>query len=541
MAGAGRRSRSAGRSRPSPTGAGPSRAGATRRRGSSSSGSHPRPTAATARAASSPVTAAATGCSRRCTGSGWRRRPTSDARGRRPAAGARPDGRRGPVRATGQRADTGRARHLRAVAGRRAGHGPAQRARPSWLSAASRGRRRSPASARLGHVLPKPRPRFGHGAEAVCSRGVHLLGSLPPEPAEHLHRPAHGGHARRGARPGGLVWPTSGRPYAGAMSAERDPHPRRRGRLRRHVHRSAAAASTAPRAAREEGRDHRRRPALLHDLPAVPARGGRRQRRAAPRRGAAAPGRSTSARSLTGHVIGIDPDRTDGARAADPMARPTTCLRPARHGARLRRAHPADPRPRRDGHRLQAGRGSHRAAQPRAGPARHRRVRTDHAAAPRAAHLRLRRRRLRRHRGARRARGHGALRDPLLPATCPRATCGSCWSRRPAGSCPRSARTWAATPSTSCASAVSTCGSTRGWSRASAVTSCSPTARSSTPTTLVWTAGVKANPVLARTGLPLDEKGRVKCRTDLQRRGRARACGPPATAPPCPTSPTRAS
>ncbi len=37
--------------------------------------------------------------------------------------------------------------------------------------------------------------------------------------------------------------------------------------------------------------------------------------------------------------------------------------------------------------------------------------------------------------------------------------------------------------------------------------------------TLVWTAGVKANPVLARTGLPLDDKGRVRCRTDLRVEG----------------------
>jgi NADH dehydrogenase len=37
--------------------------------------------------------------------------------------------------------------------------------------------------------------------------------------------------------------------------------------------------------------------------------------------------------------------------------------------------------------------------------------------------------------------------------------------------------------------------------------------------TLVWTAGVRANPMLTRTGLPLDEKGRVKCRPDLRVEG----------------------
>jgi NADH dehydrogenase len=34
--------------------------------------------------------------------------------------------------------------------------------------------------------------------------------------------------------------------------------------------------------------------------------------------------------------------------------------------------------------------------------------------------------------------------------------------------------------------------------------------------TIVWTAGVKANPALAATDLPLDEKGRVKCEANLR-------------------------
>ena len=34
--------------------------------------------------------------------------------------------------------------------------------------------------------------------------------------------------------------------------------------------------------------------------------------------------------------------------------------------------------------------------------------------------------------------------------------------------------------------------------------------------TLVWTAGVKAHPVLANTGLPLDDRGRLRCRADLR-------------------------
>lgn len=37
--------------------------------------------------------------------------------------------------------------------------------------------------------------------------------------------------------------------------------------------------------------------------------------------------------------------------------------------------------------------------------------------------------------------------------------------------------------------------------------------------TLVWTAGVKANPILADTDLPLDDKGRLPCRADLTVKG----------------------
>ena len=34
--------------------------------------------------------------------------------------------------------------------------------------------------------------------------------------------------------------------------------------------------------------------------------------------------------------------------------------------------------------------------------------------------------------------------------------------------------------------------------------------------TIVWTAGVKANPVVAATGLPLDDRGRIRCGADLR-------------------------
>jgi NADH:quinone reductase (non-electrogenic) len=37
--------------------------------------------------------------------------------------------------------------------------------------------------------------------------------------------------------------------------------------------------------------------------------------------------------------------------------------------------------------------------------------------------------------------------------------------------------------------------------------------------TIVWTAGVKANPMLTRTDLPLDDKGRLRCTADLRVEG----------------------
>ncbi|MEO6821149.1 MAG: NAD(P)/FAD-dependent oxidoreductase [Candidatus Nanopelagicales bacterium] len=43
--------------------------------------------------------------------------------------------------------------------------------------------------------------------------------------------------------------------------------------------------------------------------------------------------------------------------------------------------------------------------------------------------------------------------------------------------------------------------------------------------TVVWTAGVKPNPMLAATDLPLDEKGRLRCRADMAVEGVADAWG----------------
>ena len=54
---------------------------------------------------------------------------------------------------------------------------------------------------RPGRRGPRPKPRFGHGAEANVGR-LDAARLLPPEPAEHLHRPPHRADARRGVRPG---------------------------------------------------------------------------------------------------------------------------------------------------------------------------------------------------------------------------------------------------------------------------------------------------------------------------------------------------
>ena len=86
----------------------------------SSSGWRRRPTAATAPAGCSPATAPATGCSPRCTGPASRAsRPACPAGDGLALTGAA-DGRGRALRAAGQQADAGGARHLRAVARPRA-------------------------------------------------------------------------------------------------------------------------------------------------------------------------------------------------------------------------------------------------------------------------------------------------------------------------------------------------------------------------------------------------------------------------------------
>ena len=52
----------------------------------------------------------------------------------------------------------------------------------------------------LGAEIPRPKPRFGHGAEAR-GRRVDAARLLPPEPAEHVHRQADRADDRRRLRP----------------------------------------------------------------------------------------------------------------------------------------------------------------------------------------------------------------------------------------------------------------------------------------------------------------------------------------------------
>ena len=83
----------------------------------------------------------------------------------------------------------------------RRGAAPARAARASSSpSAPSPGTALLRALRELGHEPPKPKPRFAHGAEAEVGP-YSAARLLPPLPAEHVHRQAHGGDARRGARP----------------------------------------------------------------------------------------------------------------------------------------------------------------------------------------------------------------------------------------------------------------------------------------------------------------------------------------------------
>ena len=134
----------------------------------------------------------------------------SEHRRRRAAPARRLRDRGQPLPAAGQPADAGRARQLPALPGRRAP--PARRQAGDRRARLLRLGRRAARAARAR--------RGGPAAEASLrarsrgeGRGVGAARLLPPLPAEHVHRQAHRGDARRRLREqgagGGASWPTS--------------------------------------------------------------------------------------------------------------------------------------------------------------------------------------------------------------------------------------------------------------------------------------------------------------------------------------------
>ena len=159
------------------------------------------------------------------------------------------------------------------------------------------------------------------------------------------------------------------------------------------------------------------------------------------------------------------PGGEDG-RAARPRRRDRgAALRPAAARARLGLAGAAGPRAGRARDRLQEPRRRDLAAQPRGRDARG--GQRDRGPGPPrgAAHLRLRRRRLRRPRGAGRAAGLRRRRDGAATRAPACTGCAGSWSRRPTGCCPRSTPTSPTTRCASCAAAASTSASARRWRR----------------------------------------------------------------------------
>ena len=171
------------------TGASACPASAIRRRRWWSSGWRPRPTARTGPAGCSPATAPATSSSPRCTAPATRTSPT--ATGRDDGLVLRGACITSPVRCappankpTPDERDACRPFLQRELA-------LLDRARVFLVLGPSA---TPPAAA---EPRRRRRPAFGHGVEVALADERTLLCSLPREPAEHLHRPAHTGHVRR--------------------------------------------------------------------------------------------------------------------------------------------------------------------------------------------------------------------------------------------------------------------------------------------------------------------------------------------------------
>ena len=169
-----------------------------------------------------------------------------------------------------------------------------------------------------------------------------------------------------------------------------------------------------------------------------------------------------------GSIVGHDPRGEDGRAAGQVRRDRDASLRPAAARARLGLADAAGARPGRARDRLQEPRRRDLPAQPRGRDPRG--SERDRGSRPprRAAHLRLRRRRLRRARGAGRAAGLRRRRDGELPARPPaRDALGAGRGERPGAAGDRPA-SWPTTPCASCAAAASTSGWRRRWSEVAA-------------------------------------------------------------------------
>ena len=155
-----------------------------RLRRSRGAGAHPRPRARGARrqphrAASSPATARATSSSRRCIAPGFANQPTSRARR---ATAWRCATRGSPRRCAARRRRTSRRRRsaTRACRSPRASSRRWPRLASSSASGRSPGTPRCACSPLRGVELPRPRPRFGHLAEARLPGAPRLLGCFHP-------------------------------------------------------------------------------------------------------------------------------------------------------------------------------------------------------------------------------------------------------------------------------------------------------------------------------------------------------------------------
>ena len=226
---------------------------------------------------------------------------------------------------------------------------------------------------------------------------------------------------------------------------------------------------------------------------------------------------------LLGSAVALDPD-AQGRQRLLGGRRVRGRLRAAGDRARLDHAHAARARAARVLARPQGHRRRDPPAQPRAAPDRARRRRPGERAA--AADVRLRRRRLRGCRSRRRAPGTDRRCAPAASASrgCPAplglgrlgAAHPRAGAREPRARSPRgrsAGAAWRSSPQTALASI----------DRGGAVLS---DGRRIETETVVWTAGVAANPVAARLGLPLDARGRIPVDELFQGRGpgrRARA------------------